>query len=185
MSKTFNKTVKAVGKTLSVIPSIVGVAQLNIGEFREAFNLTSMGKAMLAKTIEDALTLSEIVDQYGAWAMAEIQHPVYQLNRVDPQSWINFVPGRDGDNAKLVPKHLILGGEMPDTGAGVPAETEDRLELAKLVPKHLSEMPDLAVDRLKDESEGSEPKPKKTKNEPKVLKSTKRKAYVNLKGSTV
>lgn len=102
MSKTFAKTAKALETMLLAVPPTVTRFLVDLGEFREAFKLTSQSKKALAASINDALSLSTIVDLFDYWFVAEVQHPVYLFCRNEPGSWMRFDKHKIGEGFNCV-----------------------------------------------------------------------------------
>jgi hypothetical protein len=120
MSKSFDKTVAAVKRVLTCIPMGTDGVQLDVGKFREAFKLTSEPKKRLAASISDILTLSDVVDTHGTWCIAEVQHPVYQLNLVSLHD-----VGRIVFNTRFDPILIFYDDGRPGEDDGDSGDSED------------------------------------------------------------
>ena len=91
MSKTENKLVNGVSCVLAAIQrASVLSAALDVAKFRDTFKLTSMGKKRIASAIDDLLTTELIVNQFGPWVLAEIEHPNYQLSAATGNTVVLF-----------------------------------------------------------------------------------------------
>lgn len=91
MSKTENKLVNGVSCVLAAMQrASVMSAALDVAKFRATFKLTSMGRKRIASAIDDLLTAELIVNQFGPWVLAEIEHPNYQLSAATGNTVVLF-----------------------------------------------------------------------------------------------
>lgn len=118
MSKSFDKTVAATLRVLACVPADVNAAKLDVGQFRDAFKLTSEPKKKIAATISDILTLSDVVAVHGHWCIAELEHPRYQLNREVERGTIEFHKSFD-------PILVFYDDGLPGEDDGEGSDTED------------------------------------------------------------
>ena len=111
MSKTEMKLAAAVESLVRVVKQagVMSVA-VDIGTFRTMFGLTNMGRKAISRAIDDVLTTNGIVEQFGPWVLAEIEHPMYQLSMLTA----NRVVFDDGPKPGLVECFVQAGlGSKP------------------------------------------------------------------------
>ena len=88
-TKTSSTLCAAIQQLLDTIPEDRDNVQIDVREFREVYKLTSIPKRRLALMINDALRTNKFwidacwTKTSDRWTLGEIEHPIYQMSRVD------------------------------------------------------------------------------------------------------